>query len=90
VYVADTANNRISVIFHPPINNVSFSSEAGEIYGNDTRIKIETVYDGLKYPTAIAFLGPDDMLVLEKEEETVRRIVNGQMLDEPVLDREIP
>jgi glucose/arabinose dehydrogenase len=26
------------------------------------------------------------MLVLQKNEETVRRIVNGQMLDEPVLD----
>jgi DNA-binding beta-propeller fold protein YncE len=86
VYVADAANSRISVIFRPPISNVAFSSEEGTIYGNDTTIKIETIYDGLKYPTAIAFLGPDDILVLEKNEETVRRISNGQMLDEPVLD----
>jgi glucose/arabinose dehydrogenase len=86
VYVADTVNNRVSVIFRPPVSEVAFSSEEGRIYGNDTRIKIETIYDGLEYPTGIAFLGTDDILVIEKNEETVRRIVNGQMLDEPVLD----
>jgi hypothetical protein len=59
VYVADTANNRISAFTsRSPISNVAFSSEDGEIYGNDTRIKIETIYDGLKFPTAITFLGP--------------------------------
>jgi glucose/arabinose dehydrogenase/plastocyanin len=87
VYVADTANNRISAFTsRSPISNVAFSSEDGETYGNDTRIKIESIVDGLKFPTAIAFLGPDDMVVLERSQETVRRIVNGQMLDEPVLD----
>ena len=87
VYVADTANNRILVFTsRSPISNVSFSSEEGEIYGNDTRIKIEPIYDGLKFPTAIAFLGPDDMLVLQRQIINIMRIVNGQMLDEPVLD----
>jgi DNA-binding beta-propeller fold protein YncE len=58
VYVADTANNHISVFTsRSPISNVAFSSKDGETYGNDTRIKIETIYDGLKFPTAIAFLG---------------------------------
>jgi glucose/arabinose dehydrogenase/plastocyanin/uncharacterized protein YjiK len=87
VYVADTGNNRIlafSIRSH--ITNVSFSSEEGEVYGNDTRIKIEPVYEGLRNPTAITFLGPDDMLVLQRMNETIMRIVNGQMLDEPVLD----
>jgi aldose sugar dehydrogenase len=87
VYVADTANNRISAFTsRSPITNVAFSGEEGEIYGNDTRIKIETIYDGLKFPTAIAFLGPDDMLVLQRSDDTIMRIANGQMLDEPVLD----
>jgi DNA-binding beta-propeller fold protein YncE len=66
VYVADTANNRISGFGSSPIANVAFSSEEGEIYGNNTRIKIELVYEGLKFPTAMAFLGPDDMLVLQR------------------------
>jgi aldose sugar dehydrogenase len=87
VYVADTGNNRISVITsHAPINPVAFSSEEGEIYGDDTHVKIEPVYEGLKLPTSIAFLGPNDMLVLQKENNTITRIVNGQMFTEPVLD----
>jgi tripartite motif-containing protein 71 len=55
IYVADTLNNRISVIFSglnnsSPIRNTSFSTEEGEIYGNNTRIKIEPVYEGLNFP----------------------------------------
>jgi glucose/arabinose dehydrogenase/plastocyanin len=89
VYVADTANSRITAFAsRSPIPDVSFSSEDGEIYGNDTRIKIESIYDGLQSPTAIAFLGPNDMLVLQKANNSIMRIVNGQMLDEPVLDLE--
>jgi glucose/arabinose dehydrogenase len=34
----------------------------------------------------MAFLGPDDILVLEKDKGTVQRIVNGKMLPEPLLD----
>jgi glucose/arabinose dehydrogenase/plastocyanin len=87
VYVADTANNRIvGFASYSYIPDVSFSSEDGEIYGNDTRVKIETVYDGLKDPTAVAFLGPNDMLVPQMANNSIMRIVNGQMLDEPVLD----
>jgi glucose/arabinose dehydrogenase/sugar lactone lactonase YvrE len=91
IYVADTLNNRISVIFSglnnsSPISNTSFSSEEGEIYGNNTRIKIEPVYEGLNFPTAVGFLGPNDMVVLERFNNAIMRIVNGQMLDEPVLD----
>jgi glucose/arabinose dehydrogenase len=41
---------------------------------------------GLKFPTSMVFLGPDDILVLEKNNGTVRRIVNGKMLPEPLLD----
>jgi aldose sugar dehydrogenase len=34
----------------------------------------------------MAFLGPDDILVLEKDNGTVRRIVNGTMLSKPLLE----
>ena len=87
VYIADTGNSIVSVWTFPShINNVAFSSEDGEIYGDNTRIKIESIYDGLTLPTAIAFLGPNDMLVLQQSNNKIMRIVNGQMLDEPVLD----
>ena len=53
---------------------------------NDPNLKVEMVFDGIRYPTSMAFLGPDDILVLEKNEGTVYRIINGEMLEDPVLD----
>src|SRR5919202_5808972 len=52
---------------------------------NDPKLKAEVVFRGLKFPTSMAFLGPNDILVLEKNDGTVRRIVNGTMLPNPVL-----
>ncbi|HEX6294219.1 MAG TPA: PQQ-dependent sugar dehydrogenase, partial [Nitrososphaeraceae archaeon] len=56
---------------------------------NDPTLIVETVYQGLKSPTSMAFLGPDDMLVLEKGQGTVQRIVNGEILPEPLLQVDI-
>jgi aldose sugar dehydrogenase len=53
---------------------------------NDPNLKVEKVFEGLRFPTKMAFLGPNDILVLEKDNGTVQRIVNGQILPEPVLD----
>jgi glucose/arabinose dehydrogenase len=47
---------------------------------------LKPVSNGIKFPTSMAFLGADDILVLEKNDGTVRRIVNGTLLPEPVLD----
>jgi glucose/arabinose dehydrogenase len=52
----------------------------------DPNLGVELVSsDGLEFPTSMAFLGPDDILVLEKEKGTVQRIVNGKLLPTPVL-----
>jgi len=53
---------------------------------NDTNLKAEIVFKGLTYPTGMAFLDQDDILVIEKNTGIVRRIVNGVMLQEPLLD----
>jgi aldose sugar dehydrogenase len=37
----------------------------------------------------MAFLGPDDILVLEKANGMVKRIVNGATLEEPILDVDV-
>jgi aldose sugar dehydrogenase len=34
----------------------------------------------------MAFLGVDDILVLEKNKGTIQRIVNGQIMDESLID----
>jgi aldose sugar dehydrogenase len=52
----------------------------------DHTLDVELVYKGIAKPTDIEFLGDDDVLVLEKNEGTVKRITNGEMLDEPLLD----
>ena len=52
----------------------------------DTNLKAEVVFKGINFPTSMAFLGPNDILVLEKNNGTVYRIVNGVMLKKPLLD----
>jgi len=52
---------------------------------NDPRLKAEVIFRGINFPTSMAFLGPNDILVLEKNEGTVKRIVNGTMLTQPLL-----
>jgi aldose sugar dehydrogenase len=52
---------------------------------NDSKLKVQTVFKGLQLPTAMAFLGPNDILVLEKEKGTVDRIVNGNLIAKPLL-----
>lgn len=52
----------------------------------DSRLKVEKLVDSLEMPTTMAFLGPDDFLVLEKDKGTVMRVLNGKILDEPILD----
>jgi len=52
----------------------------------DPNLSINTVYSGLNFPSGMAFLGKDDMLVLEKNTGMVKRIVNGSILDKPLLD----
>ena len=37
----------------------------------------------------MAFLGPDDILVLEKGQGTVQRIVNGEILPEPLIQVDV-
>jgi aldose sugar dehydrogenase len=56
------------------------------IVSNNLNLKVEKVSDGIDFPTSMAFLGPADILVLEKNEGTVKRILNGIMLEEPLLE----
>ena len=67
-----------------PDVNAAIGSESVSI--RDSNLRVEPVVEGLEFPTTMAFLGPDDFLVLEKEKGTVQRIINGEMLPEPLLD----
>jgi glucose/arabinose dehydrogenase len=54
----------------------------------DPNLAVRTAASGLDQPISIAFLGPNDMLVLEKATGKVQRVVNGEVrstvLDLPV------
>jgi aldose sugar dehydrogenase len=52
---------------------------------DDSNLKADVVFRGLQSPTAMAFLGPNDILVLEKNNGTVQSIVNGHILQYPLL-----
>jgi aldose sugar dehydrogenase len=64
---------------------VKATPAAGGPTVNDPNLRVEKVFEGLQIPSSIAFLGPNDILVLEKNKGTVDRIVNGKMLPEPLL-----
>ena len=52
----------------------------------DDFLETEIVFQGIDFPTSMAFLDEDDILVLEKNTGQVKRIVDGQMLPQPLLD----
>jgi aldose sugar dehydrogenase len=58
----------------------------GAINIDDPNLKYEVVASGLKSPTTMAFLGPNDILVNEKLNGTVQRIIDGKIQPQPVLD----
>src|SRR5262249_21148992 len=51
----------------------------------DRNLAVSTVVSGLTEPTGVAFLGPDDLLVLEKSTGRVKRVINGRV-DSIVLE----
>ncbi|MFL6475131.1 MAG: PQQ-dependent sugar dehydrogenase [Nitrososphaera sp.] len=55
---------------------------------SDPNLSIETVATGLKRPVAMAFLGnsSDDIIVVEKDNGTVRRVIDGVVQSEPLVD----
>ena len=57
-------------------NNINFK---------DPNLKAQVVFDGLTFPTSMAFLNLNDILVLQEDNGTVRRIVDGKMIPEPLV-----
>jgi glucose/arabinose dehydrogenase len=52
----------------------------------DAGLTAEMVSDELDFPTSMAFIGENDVLVTEKNTGKVIRILDGEILDEPVID----
>src|SRR5262249_2960458 len=46
----------------------------------DPSLTVKTVVSGLEQPTSMAFLGPNDFLILEKATGKVKHVVNGNVI----------
>jgi aldose sugar dehydrogenase len=80
------------LIFIPAVFNQSLTAFTVDYsYSNkpvlsDPNLDVELVAKGIRFPTSMAFLDTDDILVLEKNNGTVTRILNGTVLTDPLLD----
>jgi glucose/arabinose dehydrogenase len=52
----------------------------------DPKLHVRALVSGLSQPTAMAFIGPGDILVLQKNDGRVRRVINGALQTGEVLD----
>ena len=96
-------NSKISTPFFLiliSVNIISIDYAVNSVYGqtsfsgdqpiiNVPNLKAEVVIQGLHNPTSMAFLGPNDILVLEKDQRTVQRITNDNMLAQPILSANV-
>lgn len=83
-YLANAQENEEGQEQNIPDVNAAIGGETANI--RDSNLMEKTVAEGLEFPTSTAFLGSNDLLVLEKEKGTVQRIINGKMLPQPLLD----
>jgi aldose sugar dehydrogenase len=74
----------VDVVGYTPTLRYSTDNNVPIIH--DPNLRVEEVVEGLELPTSMAFLGTDDILVLEKDRGTVQRIINGKIINKPVID----
>ena len=56
---------------------------------NDDNLTVEKIAGGLKFPTSMAFIGNNDILVTEKSTGRVMEVKNGQIQPTPALDVQV-
>ena len=71
----------------PAVSQLTLADESPPAV-SDPDLRIDTVATGLKRPVAMAFLGnsSNDILVTEKDNGTVRRVIGGVVQPEPLVD----
>jgi aldose sugar dehydrogenase len=74
-----------SVLVFAQTDNKSISQNDEPIV-NDKNLGIEVVAKGIKFPASMSFLDKDDILVTEKNTGMVKRILNGTVLEKPVVN----
>ena len=67
----------------PALSRAKITIETQNI--TDSSLKSQLITQGLKAPSAMAFIGPNDILVTEKNSGNVQRITNGIISSQPLL-----
>jgi F5/8 type C domain/Glucose / Sorbosone dehydrogenase len=80
----NTENNQ-AAIAEIDVNGYTESIGSGPTV-KDSNLKAQTIATGLSSPTSMAFVGLNDILVLEKNTGMVKRVKDGIILSPPLLD----
>jgi aldose sugar dehydrogenase len=72
----------------PEVDPFSIPADEEPAAIHDPNLEEEEIVAGLYHPTAMAFVGnsSDDIIVIEKDNGTVRRVIGGVVQPEPLLD----
>src|SRR5262249_55223325 len=75
-FTAGIADEKHGLFGTLTVNPASLPPPAGPVM-TDPNLTVSTVVSGLDQPTSMAFLGPNDFLILEKASGKVQHVVNG-------------
>ena len=78
----------LSIYYFVTDNNIYYII-AQEPTLKDPNLQVETIVEGLSWPTSMAFIDNNNILVLEKEKGTVRLVSNGILQEKPVLEVDV-
>ena len=67
------------------MNYTAIAQQQDQPIINDPKLQAEIFVEGLSFPTSMAFIDNNNILVLEKEEGIVRLVSNGILQEQPVL-----
>jgi glucose/arabinose dehydrogenase len=86
-WVLELVTILVAVLLLPlQANPVAIHASRASPVLNDPHLKVETVVSGIEFPTGMAFLGQNDILIIEKDTGKVKRVIDGEILNEPLLD----
>jgi glucose/arabinose dehydrogenase len=83
-----TPNQQPALVFAQSTDEpvLRYSDDLGDPVFSQPGFTSEVVAEGLSLPTTMAFLSQNDILVLEKDNGTVMRVINGEVQPAPLLD----
>ena len=80
------SSNGYTLFYDPKKNSgLHVQSEGGPIV-NDPQLEAKLIVKGISFPTHMAFLNNNDLLVLEKNNGLVKRITNGVLHNDSLID----